>query len=369
MKVLVSFLLSASLVLAAVIVGFFAHALRPTILNELDHFALARVLNGLKTLCSCVPGLASRLFETSTAHNVSEARRRRRRGLERFLLGLSDQQLVTGLAVLTTGYMQRCSMTIYHFQIVAALAWFSSAVHLATLGSLREYFIENPSVRNWRVAGMVGLLGLLLYAQIVPFSSKDSSLPLQRLLESPSLYVDLSDIAILAATWGFLLTVYMRRIVRLFSVDPDWSISDWIVRLLLKLFCGKRRQQGPIDPHGSAMSSFSIVERGKIIRAKREIRRFRQHQEFRRKNRNSRFKVYVHAFVFVIKEFSDSFLSQISTLLADFIYGVDIMFTSRRHTQAQGISGNQNTMAFGQVMPIFLLLLPCLTVYELYIGN
>lgn len=365
MKVLVSFLLSASLVLAAVIIGYFGYALPPTILNELDHLALARVLSGLRRLCSCVPGLAPRLFEASTAPNVSEARQRRRKGLERFLLGLSDQQLVTGLSVLTTGYMQRCSITLYHFNIVAALAWFSSAVHLATLGTLREYFIENLSVRNWRVAGMIGVLGMLLCAQIAAYSGNDYSLPLQCVLEAP-LYVDSSQLLSVALIWFFLLTLYMRRIVRLFSVDPDWSLSDWIVRSFVKR---ARRQLGLTNPLENAMSSLSIVERGKIIRAEREIRRFRKHQEFRRRNRNSRFGVYKNAFVLVIVEFSDSFLSQISTLFAEIIYGVDATIVLRRNTPPHGISGNQNTMGFGQVMPVFLLLLPCYTIYELYIGK
>lgn len=369
MKVLISFLLSATLVLIAVIVGYLSRNLPPTSLNELDHFAIARILSGFRTLCSCVPGLAPRLSEASTARNVSEAKQRRRKGLERFLLGLSDQQLVTGLAVMTAGYVQRCPMTIYHFNIVGALAWFSSAVHLATLGSLREYFIGKPSVRNWRVAGMVGLLGMLLYAQFVSFSSTDISLPLQCALESPLLSMDFPDVSVLVFTWGFLLSIYMRRVVRLFSVDPDWLLSGWIERLLVKLCFGKRRRLGPSDPLGNAKSSISIIERGKIIRAKREMRRFRQYQEKARTHRNSRIKAYVHASVFIIKEFSASFLSQIFILLADFTYAVDTTIILRHNTPAQGISGNQNTMAFGQLMPVFLLFLPCLTVYELYTGN
>jgi len=140
-----------------VIVGFFVDALRPTILNELDHFALARVLNGLKTLCSCVPGLAPRLFETSTAQNVSEARQRRRRGLERFLLGLSDQQLVTGLAVLTSGYMQRCSMTIYHFKLSLRSHGFLPPFTSQLLGRY-----ANTSLRTPRY-GIGESLGWLVY--------------------------------------------------------------------------------------------------------------------------------------------------------------------------------------------------------------
>lgn len=163
---------------------------------------------------------------------------------------------------------------------------------------------------------MVGLLEMLLCAQCVSFSSRDNSLPLQCVLESPLLYVDFLDVAGLLFTRGFLLSVYMRRIVRLFSVDPDWSISGWIVRLLVKFRSGKWQQLGSSDSLRNARFSISIVEMGKIIRAKRELRLFRQLQEKTRPNRNSRIKAHVHASVFLIKEFSDSFLSQISTLFS-----------------------------------------------------
>lgn len=101
---------------------YLSRNLPPTSLNELNHFAVTRILSGFRTLSSCIPGLVPRLFEASIARNVSEAKQRRRKGLEHFLLRLSDQQLVTRLAVMTAGYIKRYSMTIYHFNIVGALA-------------------------------------------------------------------------------------------------------------------------------------------------------------------------------------------------------------------------------------------------------
>src|ERR1700734_1263414 len=67
--------------------------------------------------------------------------------LERFILGLSDQQLVTGLAILITGYYLHCKISYYHFNLVINLAWFSSTTHLATLLALKEYFKKRPALR------------------------------------------------------------------------------------------------------------------------------------------------------------------------------------------------------------------------------
>lgn len=81
--------------------------------------------------------------------------------MTRFVLALSDQQLVTGLAILITGYSQRCAMSGYHFDLVTDLAWFSSTTHLSTLAVLQEYLIQNPVLKAFRVAGILAMLILL----------------------------------------------------------------------------------------------------------------------------------------------------------------------------------------------------------------
>ena len=46
--------------------------------------------------------------------------------IEKVALGLSDQQLLTGLAVLIAGFWTHCSISVYHFALVNDLAWFSA---------------------------------------------------------------------------------------------------------------------------------------------------------------------------------------------------------------------------------------------------
>lgn len=85
-------------------------------------------------------------------------------------------------------------------------------------------------------------------------------------------------------------------------------------------------------------------------------------------NRNNRFRSYTSAFVFITVESRRGFVGQITTLLTIFVYGIAQMFVLRSSMPSQGISGSQNTMTFGQMLPLLLLLLlpPCLTVLELY---
>ncbi|KAH7310892.1 hypothetical protein B0I35DRAFT_439855 [Stachybotrys elegans] len=57
------------------------------------------------------------------------------------VVSLSDQQLVTGIAVLVAGYigLGNGSISIYHFTMVVQLAWFSSNTHLLSLLVVRSY--------------------------------------------------------------------------------------------------------------------------------------------------------------------------------------------------------------------------------------
>jgi hypothetical protein len=101
----------------------------------------------------------------------------------RFILTLSDQQLVTGLAILIGAVSNQQILSVYEFSVVLSLAWFSSTTHLATLDALREYFLEHKVVRNWRVGGMLSLLALLSYCLVTAMLAQtrllDPTVPIQ----------------------------------------------------------------------------------------------------------------------------------------------------------------------------------------------
>ena len=81
------------------------------------------------------------------------------------VLMFSDQQLVTGLALLISGYVQlRCGISTYHWQTIIYLAWFSSLTHLTTLTILRQYFRDNPAPRLWRGVLMLVMVTMLGFA-------------------------------------------------------------------------------------------------------------------------------------------------------------------------------------------------------------
>ncbi|KAL8951507.1 MAG: hypothetical protein Q9222_002521, partial [Ikaeria aurantiellina] len=144
--VLIGFLATAYLTLLLVIVYYLMDCVEDEYLNDIDKMVLSK-LSPRKYFGSL------RNLETS---------------LRRVVLIFSDQQVVTGIALLGSGYGQLKSgngIDSYHWQIVVYLAWFSSLTPLTTLTMLRYYFLRNPGARLGRALLMlitVMMLGVAL---------------------------------------------------------------------------------------------------------------------------------------------------------------------------------------------------------------
>ena len=89
------------------------------------------------------------------------------RVIEKVILYLSDQMLLTGLAVVIAGFWAHCSISVYHFAISSDLAWFASNVHLATLSVLGTYVRDRPILRNWRLFLMTCMAVFLVASTIM----------------------------------------------------------------------------------------------------------------------------------------------------------------------------------------------------------
>ena len=91
--------------------------------------------------------------------------------LQRSVLMFSDQQLVTGIAILAAGFSQlTCGISTYDWQVIVDLAWFSSITHLTTLIMLQQYFWKNSTVRWWRITLML-ILAAMQVAALVPMAN------------------------------------------------------------------------------------------------------------------------------------------------------------------------------------------------------
>ncbi len=87
--------------------------------------------------------------------------------IERVILNLSDQQLLTGIAILVSGLIKHRTISLYHFTVISDLAWFSSYVHMTSLILLQDYLRDRPQLRNWQGSLMLLMLNLLMSSTIM----------------------------------------------------------------------------------------------------------------------------------------------------------------------------------------------------------
>lgn len=78
------------------------------------------------------------------------------------VLMMSDQQLVTGTAILSVGYIQHCTITQYHFIMVYLLGFISCQVYDASLNSLHGRIGKRPMMKLWRAVLMTVLFGMVI---------------------------------------------------------------------------------------------------------------------------------------------------------------------------------------------------------------
>lgn len=105
----------------------------------------------------------------SRNRSVESLRRCRfgRNVLSRLVLALADQQLVTGFALMLTGWIiYHNRLNSAHFVLTIYSSCLSSSSHLAALITLRSYFTENPTLALFRIC-IIPVFVILLAVSIV----------------------------------------------------------------------------------------------------------------------------------------------------------------------------------------------------------
>ena len=110
--------------------------------------------------------------------------------LQSAVLSFSDQQIVTGFAILTSGYilLGRSNLSVYHWQIEVDLAWLSSITHLTTLTSLRAYFRKSRRLAHIRTTCMV-VVAIMLACAMGSVGYVESSNRLSICLTAPASFL------------------------------------------------------------------------------------------------------------------------------------------------------------------------------------
>ena len=216
-QVLIGFLATAYLTFFMVVVYYLAHYVDSKLLNVVDNKLLA-------ALPSWTYLKSSHRLETT---------------LRRAILMFSDQQAVTGIGLLASGYAQLDhGIQSYHWQILVYLTWFSSLTHLTTLTVLREYFRNNHAARFWRTMLMlttVVMLGVaLLPTGDARWLNANGSIPVScfysRLASNDRNYTFKTDsvaTATMATSLFVLVSGFLDRLVKLSDRATSFS-KRWL---------------------------------------------------------------------------------------------------------------------------------------------
>ena len=270
----------------------------------------------------------------------------------------SDQQILTGVSILTAGYAKRCSISVYHWQVVVYLAWMSSSTHLITLSVLRDYLREKSILRLSRVAGMF-ILFLMLFIAITPTGSQT-----YYNIISGDLYIDFpGDCAGVSSacfwnkkywngwrwnaglSYAFLISSYIARAAALFESSEAFFRRNIRARLLGKL-------EKALD---------------------RKVKNIRDRVAHRRRASWAQKLCYhtylaTYAVMLASLELYSSFLAPLLWVLLNLIWGSLQLLIPRMELAGQPsqLIAEENNFGFGQIIPLMLLALPLVAAFEAY---
>ena len=309
------------------------------------------------------PSSAHRFIDERKAHvsqlpRTMESRKELfARFLEKIILNLSDQLLLTGCAVLIGGFWTHCSISVYHFALTSDLAWFASNVHIITIDVLVQYLQDRPVLRNWR-AVLMGCMAIFLTASTIMQGHRAwySSWP----YDAQCVFNDLSlaNVGGVPALWmyanlAFIITGYPPSIMGLYQAPRDF-VKNWL----------HDRPTAASD----RFIGYCESKRGEIIT---QSTRTTQARYLQYSFLIACVKTCLKCYIFLYKllaALNDSRWFNLIFCLAWFGLGVASVFGDRNIPRWE-MDGTENAMTFGQIVPILLLSSTLLVAREAYDGS
>jgi hypothetical protein len=267
--------------------------------------------------------------------------------MQHAILVLSDQQIVTGVAIMAAGFvgLRSGETNVYHYQIVLYLAWLASSVHLSALTFLRPFLESHPAVRAWRLVGMV-VLFLMLIVGLVPTVSYDWGLI--NISDPDDATIEIND----KSGWGIPARCFWARTYGdgvnddapigyvLLVVSYVWKITDMFGPSRQVFASGIR---GPMERE---------IEHGLALAARRYMRT-------RRRRYLWLFRaLLVPSIPFVtLMEFLSSLSASLWLSLWGLVFGTIQVVIPRQQNLVQ-TAAKESEWGFSQLIPMILLIQP-----------
>lgn len=317
-----------------------------------------------------------------TIQNVSKmkSKPKTRKALQKSILLLSDQQLITGISIAVVGLARLCQITQYHFTTVQNLAVAAAVAHSMTFNTVKQYIEQNRFFRTWRAIGML-LFGALLMTVWTVTGSNDwlEVYGMPALCGFQNLRQDFGPPATtsLALLYWFLLRGWAFSWTVLF---PNNNGLPWLLKLLSTNFwlgkicdflekwykqstshlrqAQKRSQEASITGSNSPRPSLAqtttlmrgYLDQGFWIFASGTLLVFL-------------------GVVYAAFEVWGSYAFNLAWTCYTLTGSVQIVYLLRNTASDNGMNGSESQWTFGQQLPLLLLILPILGMIEMFFGK
>lgn len=270
--------------------------------------------------------------------------------LSKVLVAFSDQQMITGFAILTVALVKMDTITEYHFAIVENLSVLSFVIHDATALILQDSIVRHRITRTWRGIAIISTMLIAIVVQIplahdewlraygVPVKCIWTSMEGNYNPKSAIFWLTLIYLYFLLSQVLHTLGIYFPQVAGgLTSNAAMKTSSSAFMRVLLlprKVYTTRAK---------SAKGSLS--NRLQISLAK-----------------------FAAVSIFFVAELLNSQGLLLVTLWGTMLFNISFIFFLKNAASEQGRDGNENEWGFGQAVPMFLLIIPIATVVETAYG-
>lgn len=410
-QVLASFMLSALMTVAAVAYAYLSDSMPANYLTETDAAFIsaaewtARRFLALKNIRDVV-AFGSRMWNVLLRRDPDRPIRKLERSqrevaVTRFILTLSDQQLVVGIAILVAAIANQCTLPFIEFEVTFALAWFSTTTHLATLDSLRHYFVSHPTIRNLRVVGMLIMMALFFYAFVLQTylqSAPDYTLPVQcyltmtsqlwrapilnqewtgfrtdreiyisfpRPVPSSQKFIHYARLTVRILIFIYIALGYKDRVLQLYGFRTSHSRgqSNFTSKLLVQFL----RLFGKVPKDFAGIITISTRNWTPILEEYNKERRAHNRARLLAKLLDTQHSLIQLRLARLM--YGHSFLHVIPYLVFMLVFSFCQMLVLRWRDMWITLGDVNVQMGFGQITPLLLTVLPLLAAAEIYYGT
>ncbi|KAK1759789.1 hypothetical protein QBC47DRAFT_410524 [Echria macrotheca] len=277
------------------------------------------------------------------------------------VLAMCDVQIVTGLGILISGFADlRCGISAYHFLLVGLIAWFSNLTHIAGLTVLRQYLHRRP-VEKWARLFFMFTLSVMLLVAMGPTIFFNWAAPDEWSAALPGSYA--------ICFFNPTNTMQWDDAAMDTAIGNTSAFQSTLMSILLLAFSlGSRTIKlqsslsGAVTKMRSRLSNFYTT---RVYRVYGIGTATSGRARFTKKGKRMRVALAIHVSTLLLfRIYTDlltSTLSDIYWLLVSAIWGTIKLFSAKQSADVE-----ENSWAFGQILPAFLLLSPLLSISEIF---